>query len=238
MANKYGLGLVPSPVDHRDFRIEQLLTAPPEPLPPVYRVWQNGGVPLVINQGKSPMCVAYASSGVKSYQEIRDEGRYKEFDEPWLYQRCKERDGIPFSDGTYLRVALKVLKDIGLPSKRPFANDAAKHKIAAYYSVPVDVETVKRTLTQYGPVLMGSTWYNSWFTPKPNGVLPDPDIVVGGHATYIFGWDDNRGFYVRNSWGKEWGPLNGNFLMPYDLFTKTGVVHDLWKSVDVLGDDR
>lgn len=231
----FGLGELPSPPDERDYPIDLILAAGPVTIPPRYRAWgRTGPVPPVLNQGNTPMCVAYASAGMKLWQERRDEGRIFDFDEPWLYGECKKIDGIPNVDGTYLRVAMKILKNQGIPSDF-FPNNPERHRIAAYYSVPRNPDTVKQAIYEYGPVLMGTTWFKSWFKLDPDGRVPLPDEEFGGHAVEIWGWDDRREiFYVRNSWGSEWG-LCGNYLMPYSYLE---YAHDLWKSLDEINSNR
>ena len=66
--------------------------------------------------------------------------------------------------------------------------------------------------------------------PAPSG------IVEGGHAIFVFGYDDGVGpggaALIRNSWGRSWG-INGNawfrwrYLLP--------AVHDAWSTADLKG---
>ena len=54
-----------------------------------------------------------------------------------------------------------------------------------------------------------------------NGRIPVPqkgDKFLGNHAVMVFGYSrEERVFYFRNSWGKEWGD-NGNGSLPFDYF--------------------
>lgn len=61
---------------------------------------------------------------------------------------------------------------------------------------------------QEGPVTLGINWYDSFYSPKPNG---DVEItrtasVVGGHQVCVTGYDSEPDVYTfRNSWGPNWG---------------------------------
>lgn len=203
------------------------------PLPPRYVAPL---MPPVLNQHTSPMCVGFSTAGVKGFEERRDGHGFLGFDPAWLYRLAQGFDGLPNPhDGTTLRAALRVMKGTGY-ALLGHPEAAGHFKIAAYYAVPQDTNSIKRAVIQHGPVLIGSAWYRSWFRPT-NGIMPNPfGGVVGGHARYVFGWDDsvNGGsFLVRNSWGKTWG-VNGNSYDAYRYLVPA--LHDAWRATDVLGD--
>ena len=226
---EYGLGAHPSPPDPRDWPLE--LAPLVAPLP---RRWVAKGMGPVLNQRDTPQCVAYASSGMKTWQEKRDHHGVVDFDESWLYLRCKEVDSIvgPGTDG---RSAMRVLKGTGcraLGRSEPMSH----WRIAAYYAVPVALETLKTALSQYGPILLGSAWYGDWFRPV-NGIIGrKAGGLAGGHATLLFGWDDDvagGSLLIRNSWGLYPGSTNGNFYAPYRFFMPE--TFEAWKAVDTVG---
>lgn len=228
----YGLGLVPSPPDARDYQIADHIDMA-TPLPAKWMVWGDGSVPPVMDQGATPKCVAYSNCGEANFIEWQDESRWHSFDPDWLYAECKKRDGFA-GDGTSIRVALSIRKNIGLRTKGH--SDEAQHKVKAYYAVPYSDGglAIKQAMYQTkGPILIGTRWYKSWFKPKANGLLPAPDSYIGGHATYLWGWDDTRKvFYGRNSWGRDYGSY-GNYLMPYQ-YVSGAHFHDAWRVTDIL----
>lgn len=231
----FGLGYIESPKDDRDYLLP--LAAPAEPLPLVYSAYDKSGPLPILNQRKTPHCVAYACSTMKTYQEKLDEGKILSFDTAWLYQECKKIDGYPDVEGTFVRAAMSVLKNKGLPLSNRLGTGAQYHKIAAYYRVPTDLHSIKLAIYQYGPVVAGIQWYESWFKPV-NGVLPRPDKKAGGHSTEWFGWDDTKvtplgigAIQAQNSWTMQWGD-NGIFYIPYQMLRPI----EIFKAADILGD--
>lgn len=233
-----GLGAEPSPPDPRDW----VLTLPPltAPLP---RRYISPGLGPLLNQGSLPMCVAFASTGLKHWQEHRDGNGTPAFWPQWLYAECKKVDGMPGTAGTTGRAAMQVLKAQGL-AIRGKPGEAFHYRIRAYYSVPLTIEAMKRAIMAYGPIVIGEQWPNSWFHPVKN-VNPRPSGgIAGGHETLRYGWDDDMdhgSWYNRNSWGRYVGTTNGNFLVPYRYETPDdrpgpGRVQlwEAWKAVDVI----
>jgi hypothetical protein len=226
MTDEYGLGCLPSPDDDRDFPVETILRSTSAPLPVSFGIKP---VPPVLNQGSLPHCVAYSSAGRKMWEERLDEGRWLSFDTAWLYRRCKALDGNT-TPGTTLRSALRVLAAEGI--RATGESNPKAHRIAAYYRVPKDATVVRRTIAQSGPVLLAIPWYRSWFHTRAGGLLPSPDVLVGGHAVLATGWDNRRGLLLRNSWGRQWGSL-GNFWLPFAYLARA---YELWRCIDVRGD--
>jgi C1A family cysteine protease len=127
------------------------------------------------------------------------------------------------------------------PSAAAVAN-ALNYKIssAAVLINTGDVAAVKTCLLNHIPVMMGFNVYDNTstyqyfenlntnsYTYNPltsTGALVSGVRLLGGHATPIIGYDDNRqAFKVQNSWGSAWG-LNGFYYMPYSVFSSTKIV--------------
>lgn len=225
--SEYGLGAVQSKPDPRDWPL--LLEPLTVPLP---RRFVCTGMGPVLDQGSRPTCVAHAASGLATWMSKRDAEGVVDFDEEWLYARATAIDGID-GEGTDCRSALRVMKGTGFKARnRP---EPPEHfKVAAYYSVPVVVDTIRIALTQYGPLLAGGAWYNSFFRPTAGILPPAAGGLAGGHAVLIFGYDlDVAGgsFLVRNSWGLYAGSVNGNFYAPFSRYMPS--LWEVWKAVDV-----
>jgi hypothetical protein len=220
--NPHGLGWIESPPDPRDYQVDALYAASgieaPLALPASYVVPQPWSP--VLDQGNSPMCVAFSQSMLKAYEDLRDQGPF-DFDEPTFFRRI---GGGP--NGAVIRNALAVLLADGYPVVG--VDRAGAHKIAAYYAVPVTRADLCAAILAFGPVELGTPWFNSWFRPVA-GVLPAPDTVVGGHAIVAIGWDA-RGLRLRNSWGTDWG-LSGDAYLPWSQLDH---LREAWKAVDVI----
>jgi hypothetical protein len=218
----YGLGAIESPPDDRDWDIAQLYAMagidPDAAPPPTYVVptpW-----PPVLNQGASPMCVAYSSSTLKAWEDLRDTGS-ADFDEPAFFRAIGGTDA-----GAVVRDALARLLSVGYPVVT--LGQPERHRIAAYYAVPVTREAICAAIAAFGPVLLSTRWPRSWFHPV-SGVLPAPTEIIGGHAIVAIGWDA-RGLRLRNSWGASWG-LSGDAWIPWAYL---GQVREAWKAVDAI----
>ena len=220
--SRYGLGALPDAPDERDYPLSALyasegLTATVT-LPASYAA---PGMPPVLDQHATPMCVAYSSSAVKAWQDRRDQERFFNFDEPAFFAAIGGT-----SQGAYVRDAMERMRTAGYPVAG--LGDPEHHRIAAYYAVPHDLATIKAAIHDLGPIVVSTPWYRSWFRPAA-GVLPRPDTQVGGHAIVAYGWDQ-RGLRLRNSWGSAWG-VDGDCWMPESFVPQIG---GAWKAVDAI----
>jgi hypothetical protein len=82
----YGLGALPDAPDDRDYPLSALYAAEgltaSVVLPASYAA---PGMPPVLDQRATPMCVAYSSSAVKAWQDRRDQERFVDVDEPRFF---------------------------------------------------------------------------------------------------------------------------------------------------------
>ena len=218
-----GLGWIESPEDLRDWPVDALYAATgaeaPAELPASYHV----PAPLypVVDQGSSPMCVAYSAAGEQGWYDLRDTGLAL-FDEALFFRQIGGS-----TNGALIRDALNARLAAGYPvAGHPEL--AAQHRIAAYYSVPVTQADLYGGILSFGPLVIGTPWASSWFHPV-DGVLPPFDRAVGGHAILAVGWDAT-GLRLRNSWGADWGD-QGEATLPWG---ELGRVREAWKAVDVV----
>lgn len=217
----FGLGQIDSPPDELDWPIDSLyaltgaepLAAPPQiyTVPPPF--------PPLLNQHATPMCVAYSSALLKGYEDLRDTGPAT-FDEPTFFRAIGGT-----ANGAIIRNALGRLVSDGYPVVA--AGQAARHRISSYFVVPVTKADIQSAIASFGPIVIGTPWFNSWFRPVA-GVLPREDYSVGGHAIAAIGWD-GRGLRLRNSWGAGWS-LGGDCFMPWSMVENR--VREAWKAAD------
>ena len=114
---KYNLGALPSPEDKRDLDLGAV--QPPIEIPDVYLPdidipynWQNG----------QPCCGAGAGSHLKEVQELSDSGRIQ-LSIQYLWDKVKEIDGVPASEGTYMRAVFKALQKFGIAPERYYPSN-------------------------------------------------------------------------------------------------------------------
>lgn len=237
----FGLGCLKSPPDSRDYMYRQIMKA--EPLPTKFS--RRSSNSQVRNQGGYGTCVGFAAAAVKDEQEGRDWNANIVTSPLYIYKRCKALDGIPTEEGTYPRVAMKVLAEYGVCQEAtfPYLNmtwpvmpliptgadkEAAGFKVGAYASL-LSLYDVKQAIVQSGNVLAGVMLCESFRTVGPDGLVPvpgenGPDSWLGGHALCVCGYDDDltngkhMGYLqVKNSWDTTWGD-GGYCWIPYDYF--------------------
>jgi hypothetical protein len=223
------LGVLPSPPDPRDYPVAMALAREAPAIPSDYRLTQLTSMPPVYEQ-IGPTCVTSAICGMAEFHERRETGGSVRLDDDEMYARCKDVDGYP-GDGTYPRVGM----DVWL--KRGIQTDAGRgglhFAIKAYYSVPVDPSEIARVVFEKGqPVSLAMSWPSTWWSPPPNGVMPQivPGSYAGGHQVYVWGYDftrPERGLLCRNSWSREWG-LYGSFWLGSQAWTIPGLIWEAW----------
>jgi hypothetical protein len=237
-------GYIKDKRDKRDFPATKLLLRE-VPLPDSFIVNSDT---IIYDQGQTSQCVGFSSAGVKTDEEFTQWDKQIRFDGAWLYGECKKIDGIPDVEGTYPRVACKIMNQVGckvvsasascplrfLKPKppEPTPGDIAFWKIAAYYRIDPKstADFVKQIIFQFGTILTASDWHSNWMWkfdifPSPSGG------VIGGHAYRVIGWD-SIGFIIANSWGKLLWGRNGIATMPYAIFKNVLAEADCWKLVD------
>ena len=213
-----GYGCIPSPPDPRDHPpagLEALgagYAELPLAISPLPAVWDQVG----------ETCVGQAVAGAvqTALWPILHRWPFDERSALELYALCKQRDGLPDTPGTYIRVALAIAKDTGI-----LGVDGIRYKITGYQNLMLAADrraAVRAALALGRPIVRGMTW---WWTTASGGLMLEPvgDLTrpAPGHA--IYQWrnliDGNMthpapfpGSEVdtdRNSWGAEFGS-NGN----------------------------
>ena len=245
MENKYGF--VPSPKDERDFILASFLPPLEVSLPDEWVTWQAWQTPVKY-QANLGSCVAFSTGGQKEAYDYKELGIIPDLSEQFLYGKCKETDGMPSVNGTYIRAALKVLKDIGVceetyfpyegkypPSGSPkegYLENAAKYKISTYASVDITKEALQIALYQNGPVVVGINVYENFERIGSDGIAQFPSgSLKGGHAILVIGYN-KLGLVCKNSWSTRWGN-QGYCTIPWAVWEKINL-GEAWSVVDVV----
>lgn len=264
--NEIKFGYIPSPDDNRDYMCKAVLAQDLE-IPKSFS-WRDK-VPFIMNQGVYGTCTSFASAGIKNVHEIV-EGNFpadkKGFSPLFLYTLAKQLDGIPNVEGSYPRVLLKVLQDFGtLPeSDLPYSllkdvfklptiteemkQKASNIKIKSYARIGFgDLDTLKKSLL-VSPVLAGVLVTDSFVNSKDGFVGVPQGRMLGGHAIYFVGYDDDLvytysgktkvgHFIFANSWGESFGDKGFGYISYEDLVWRTSdtgmtFVNEMWAIVD------
>lgn len=91
--------------------------------------------------------------------------------------------------------------------------------IQGEYLWAFDVQTVLDwLLTDKGPVIFGTNWYRSMFTPNAKGIITEiSGPLDGGHCFVAYGANEKaQTISFVNSWGDKWAK-NGTFILPVPL---------------------
>jgi C1A family cysteine protease len=213
---KYATGYRIDPYDARD----QIYLAPPRILP--VKIDNREECTEIRDQGQEGSCVGHALCAVAEFLYWRKLGNPPNFSERWAYEKAKLNDEWPGEnyEGTSPRGAIKAWAKLGLCEEKfwPYAaNKQGKPKTGAganaqkypilKYERCLGLENIKHAIHHHGCVLMGMTVHGGWMAVE-NGMIPLPQgyEVLGGHAITFVGYDDQRQiFWLKNSWGADWG---------------------------------
>lgn len=225
--------LLPSPPDKDDWPLSRI--ADPVPIPSAVRL--DHLVPYIPEQGRCGSCVGQAGMNILNAfynhkQELPDKGLSALF----IYARSKQEDGIPGAEGTYPRVALKIMQKEGacpesmLPYsqllgnclKFPAIQDAHRSAAARYcikaYARLWSLDEVKQALAA-GKLVLAGIWVTESFAKwDGKGIIGLPNgSIYGGHGVMLCGYDDRKQAVIGpNSWGPAWGD-KGFFWLSYDF---------------------
>ncbi|MFT3815309.1 MAG: hypothetical protein QM740_18360 [Acidovorax sp.] len=79
-------------------------------------------------------------------------------------------------------------------------------------------------IAEVGVLYATCTVHEGWSHVGADGMITQSSAILGGHAFAIVAYDE-RGFWIQNSWGSDWG-RNGFGLLSYDDWLENGT--DVW----------
>ncbi len=235
------LGVHLSPPDDRDFLVGDV----PHVLPEKHHI---PGTFTVRDQGFCGVCVGKAGASILSASHK------KPMSTLYLYTRCKELDGIPDQQGTFPRVALKVMQKEGscpdavlpyvlqnclrLPRLTEQMRDAAAPYRIGSYARCYSTQDIKRSLVDGHPVLAVILVGDNFIEYK-TGVIGMPTGQLHGyHAVVLTGYDNSKqAFRGVNSWSERWGE-DGCFWLDYDVTTVPGWFPEAWSVTTTGGEEK
>lgn len=248
---KYSLGAQLSPPDARDFRASRSGYRLLQVFPDSYLLDESQFQPIR-NQGNEGTCVGHAAvDGVLGYfVEKQNLDRILSPRDAYEGGRSLEWPPAPKDgQGTYPRVVFKYLQKSGvcLEQDWPYqdgiagtefataAQNRLLNKVFTYFAVYPYKDDIRLALMLPGPVLVCIPVYMHFYdADRKTGIIPAPknlnDKIDGYHAIVICGWDEQKGWRIRNSWGTDWGQ-NGYAWLDFEYPIEEG-----WSVVPALLD--
>lgn len=196
-------------------------------------------VPEIKNQGGYGTCVGWSSAyygrtilnARRENLTSKEDINKKTFSPIFTYLNANVDDDYNCQGGAFINRALQVMVESGTPLFKDYdvmcdssipddmISKAKENKIKDFTRLfgnnetdEVKIESVKRSLANGNPVIIGFKVENSFYTAK-NVFEPSYTESTGGHAMCVIGYDDEKyggSFEIVNSWGEQWG--NDGFI--------------------------
>jgi hypothetical protein len=224
--NGYPLTAVDDVPDVRDFPYQPTLEKLRDTMAPDRRAIE------ILNQGAEGSCTGFGLAAVinqlnHNRNNLNDNHSRFLVSERMLYEMARKFDEWPGEDyaGSSCRGAIRGWFNMGVCNKimwpyevnnpeqltRPRAKDARNNTIGAYYRVNKRISDMHAALNEAGALYVSAQVHDGW----NSGAIADSedrmtipfkpdDETTGGHAFALVGYDE-KGFWVQNSWGADWG---------------------------------
>jgi hypothetical protein len=226
--------LIPSPVDHRDFRLSAPIDA--ASLPPSATLPLD---PTIRDQGNEGSCWGFSGSSAHGDGRFmaKKSTELEVLSPAFLYWQTRRSMGDTADDtGSDLRTGLDTLLHVGncLESAMPYRAgdwaveppadaviDASTRTIVAYHRLTTLAE-IKYTIAVLKLTVVLGIPVTQAFEEARNGVVPmilPSDRILGGHAIRVWGYHDDPGVTggtvldLPNSWGSGAGD-HGHYYLP------------------------
>lgn len=244
-------GWRPDRPDHRDFLYSDLRPQS-RVRKALARSWSTtylheDNLPQIYNQGSIGSCVGHgvteaAAFAIDFIYEGKDGRKPTDYSRLFTYYNAREHKDI--DEGAYIRDGVSGIVRFGLCEEKFWPYDQTRwavkpspeaYRMAAHRAGNVAyfrIETLGDMLdciSQGFPIVYGMTLFASFDYVGLNGEVRMPksaEKVVGGHCMLMVGYSmKKRAFYVRNSWGPEWG-TRGHCWVPFEYIE--AFADDFW----------
>jgi len=197
----------PFPLGRHAEQDPRSLNYPAATLPISYVRWARVG--RVLDQGQVGSCTGNATAQCQNHRPLFRLGQYRDEARAVGYYSYATRvdpwDGIypPDDTGSSGLAAAK--------GPRCYGDIVAyNHAFGAEHAMEA---------LGYGPLSIGTDWYNDMFNPDSRGFVTPTGGIAGGHQYVLDGIDRANGWVrFQNSWSDQWGKM-GRFWMTIPDFT-------------------
>ena len=232
----------PDTLDFRDKMFEPTLVEVPVRRP--LSGYRSRKVPI-LDQGKEGACTGFGLATVVHYL-LRTRAVVPDriaVSPRMLYDMARRYDEWPGEkyEGSSARGAMKGWHKHGVCSSTHWQysgkqdagrfaerfKDALQRPLGAYFRVNhKDVVAMHAALAEAGILYATAQVHEGWDSVDATGLVEwtDRTKLLGGHAFAIVAYDE-RGFWIQNSWGPDWG-FNGFCQITYDDWLANG--SDVW----------
>ncbi|HEY4084108.1 MAG TPA: C1 family peptidase [Burkholderiaceae bacterium] len=199
----------------------------------------------VLDQGAEGACTGFGLASVVNYLLTRRkvEPDVAPVSPRMLYENARRYDEWPGENysGSSARGAMKGWHKHGicaeadwpykLGKKDPLGmteartSAARRRPLGAYFRVNhKDLIAMHAAIAEVGALYATSAVHAGWDKVGADGIITQSAQLTGGHAFAIIAYD-SEGFWIQNSWGKDWG-LKGCCRISYDDWLDNGT--DVW----------
>lgn len=187
----------------------------------------------VLDQGQEGACTGFGLAATIHLLLDRSGRPRTRVSTRMLYEMARRHDEWPGEDyeGSSLRGALRGWSSMGVCTEKSWpydpkkadtevtiarAKEAREITLGAYFRLRPHLPDYHAALCQAEVIYVSADVHDGWSKPDAHGVIKyTPDTVIdGGHAFAIVGYNE-KGFWVQNSWGPDWG-AKGLALWTYE----------------------
>jgi hypothetical protein len=176
---------------------------------------------IIRNQGREGACTGF---GLAAVIDLLNHRRNSSLivSARMLYEMAKRFDKWPGEDysGSSCRGAIRGWRNMGVCKEEnwPYevddtstltaaqAIEARNNTVGAYYRVRQEIADFHAALNEVGVLYVSAKVHDGWSkqSTRDGEIVYEGQVAKDGHAFAIVGYN-NRGFWIQNSWGTDWG---------------------------------
>ena len=173
------------------------------------QIWKTGEV---LDQGSESACVGFGWSQflLSEPHPYKIRGT-KPFDFAMtVYRDAQKVDEFPGEEPEYY----------GTTVEAGYSVLFARNLVSDELQWATTIGQICQYINLYGPVVIGTNWYDAMMSPDELGYVKPSGLLSGGHCYLCYGFDAiEQDLHFINSWGTTYG-IDGKFKMKFNDFQK------------------